>query len=110
MFSFFNLFFHNRILTNHSQFLLQLIQEIRDRHLIEGKIPSLSLLLRLIKVLIDKNLFQYYQYSIDIFENKEYTSNIYFIKFQSFVLQCLHIMVQSIEHVDPWSESMGLTQ
>jgi hypothetical protein len=46
---------------------------------------------------------------IDLFENSEYKyidSIVYFIKFESLALQCLHIMLQSAEHVDMWSESM----
>jgi hypothetical protein len=45
---------------------------------------------------------------IDLFENREYKyldSIVYFIKFESLALQCLHIMLQSAEHVDMWSES-----
>ncbi|CAF4919498.1 unnamed protein product, partial [Rotaria socialis] len=37
------------ILDRHSDFLIQLVQGIRDGHLIEEKIPSLSVLLRLCK-------------------------------------------------------------
>jgi len=108
------------ILDQHSQFLIQLIQGIRDGHLIEEKIPSLSLLLRLSKVIIEKNLLNSYQHLIDmqlidilidIFQNEQYKSNdymIYFIKFESFALQCLHMILQSVEHVDMWSESMYL--
>jgi hypothetical protein len=52
---------------------------------------------------------QFIDILIDLFENEEYKSNnyiIYFIKFESFALQCLQIMLQSAEHVDMWSESM----
>ncbi len=109
------------ILDQHSQFLIQLIQGIRDGHLIEEKIPSLSLLLRLSKVIIEKNLLNSYQHLIDmqlidilidIFQNEQYKSNdymIYFIKFESFALQCLHMILQCVEHVDMWSESMYLS-
>jgi hypothetical protein len=105
------------ILDRHAPFLIQLLQGIRDGHLIEEKIPSLSLLLRLCKVIIEKNLLGCYQYLIDmqfidilidLFQNEQYKSNdsiIYFIKFESFALQCLHIILQCPEHVDMWSES-----
>jgi hypothetical protein len=105
------------ILDRYSLFIIQLIQGIRDGHLIEEKIPSLSLLLRLCKVIVEKNLLGYYQYLIDmqlidilidLFQNEQYKSNdyiIYFIKFESFALQCLHIILQCPEHVDMWSES-----
>ena len=87
-------------------------------HLIEEKIPSLSVLLRLCKVIVDKNLLGSYQHLIDmqfidividLFENNEYKYVdyiVYFIKFESLALQCLHIMLQCAEHVDMWSESM----
>ena len=52
------------VLDHHSQFPIQLIQGIRDGHLIEEKIPSLSVLIRLCKVIVDKNLVGYYQYLI----------------------------------------------
>lgn len=45
---------------------------------------------------------------IDLFQNEQYKSNeyiIYFIKFESFALQCLHMILQCPEHVDMWSES-----
>ena len=105
------------ILDRHSSFLLQLLQGIRDGHLIEEKIPSISLLLRLCKIIVEKNLLGYYQHLIDmqlidilidLFQNEQYKSNeymIYFIKFESFALQCLHIILQCPEHVDMWSES-----
>jgi len=50
---------------------------------------------------------QFIDVLIDIFQNDEYKSNdyiIYFIKFESFALQCLHMILQSPEHVDMWSE------
>lgn len=105
------------ILDRHSQFLLQLLQGIRDGHLIEEKIPSLSLLLRLCQVIVEKNLLGCYQHLIDmqfidilidLFQNEQYKSQeylIYFIKFESFALQCLQMILQSPEHVDMWSES-----
>jgi len=95
-----------------------LVQGIRDGHLIEEKIPSLSVLLRLCKVIVEKNLLGSYQYLIDmqfidividLFENSEYKcidSVVYFIKFESLALQTLNIMLQCAEHVDMWSESM----
>ncbi|UJR35693.1 hypothetical protein I4U23_028442 [Adineta vaga] len=104
------------ILDRYSEFLIQLIQGIRDGHLIEEKIPSLSVLLRLCKVIVDKNLIKSYQYLIDmqlidiiidLFDHSEYKyldSVVYFIKFESLALQCLHIMLQCVEHVDMWSE------
>ncbi|CAF3755626.1 unnamed protein product [Adineta steineri] len=104
------------ILDRYTGFLNQLIQGIRDGHLIEEKIPSLSVLLRLCKVIVEKNLIQSYQHLIDmqfidiiidLFENNEYKYSdyiIYFIKFESLALQCLHIMLQCAEHVDMWSE------
>jgi hypothetical protein len=107
------------ILDRYSEFLIQLVQGIRDGHLIEEKIPSLSVLLRLCKIIVEKNLLQSYQHLIDmqlidiiidLFENSEYKyidSIVYFIKFESLALQCLHIMLQSAEHVDMWSESMS---
>ena len=109
------------LLDRHSYFLNQLVQGIRDGHLIEEKIPSLSLLLRLTKVIVEKNLLNFYQYLIDmqlidilidLFQNETYKTNdmiIYFIKFESFALQCLQIILQSPEHVDMWSESMKLS-
>ena len=105
------------ILDRYAIFLNQLVQGIRDGQLIEEKIPSLSVLLRLCKVIVEKNLLESYQHLIDmqlidiiidLFENSEYQyidSIIYFIKFESLALQCLHIMLQSAEHVDMWSES-----
>lgn len=105
------------ILERYSIFLNQLVQGIRDGHLIEEKIPSLSVLLRLCKIIVEKNLLGSYQHLIDmqlidiiidLCENCEYQyidSIIYFIKFESLALQCLHIMLQSAEHVDMWSES-----
>ncbi|CAF3878469.1 unnamed protein product [Rotaria sp. Silwood2] len=104
------------ILDRYSQFLIQLIQGIRDGHLIEEKIPSLSVLIRLCKVIVEKNLLNYYQHLIDmqfidilidLFEYQQYKSNdiiIYFIKFESLALQCLYIILQCAEHVDMWSE------
>ncbi len=95
-----------------------MVQGIRDGHLIEEKIPSLSVLLRLCKVIVDKNLIDSYQHLIDmqfidividLFETNEYKYVdyiVYFIKFESLALQCLHIMLQCAEHVDMWSESM----
>ena len=106
------------ILDRHPTFLMQLIQGIRDGHLIEEKIPSLSVLLRLCKIIVERNLLGCYQHLIDmqfidilldLFENEEYKTNdliIYFIKFESFALQCVHLMLQCAEHVDMWSESM----
>ena len=105
------------ILDHYPQFLIQLTQGIRDGHLIEEKIPSLSVLIRLCKVVVEKNLLGSYQnlidmqfidILIDIFENREFKSTdsvIYFIKFESLALQCLHIMLHHVEHVDMWSES-----
>lgn len=105
------------ILHRYSIFLNQLVQGIRDGQLIEEKIPSLSVLLRLCKVIVEKNLLESYQHLIDmqlidiiidLFENSEYQyidSIVYFIKFESLALQCLQIMLQSAEHVDMWSES-----
>ena len=105
------------ILDRYSGFLNQLVQGIRDGHLIEEKIPSLSVLLRLCKVIVEKNLLGSYQHLIDmqfidiiidLFENSEYKyidSVVYFIKFESLALQCLNIMLQCAEHVDMWSES-----
>ncbi|CAF0887799.1 unnamed protein product [Rotaria sp. Silwood1] len=104
------------ILDRYSQFLIQLVQGIRDGHLIEEKIPSLSVLIRLCKVIVEKNLLSYYQHLIDmqfidilidLFEYQQYKSNdliIYFIKFESLALQCLYIILQCAEHVDMWSE------
>ncbi|CAF1240160.1 unnamed protein product [Adineta ricciae] len=104
------------ILDRYSEFLIQLVQGIRDGHLIEEKIPSLSVLLRLCKVIVEKNLLSAYQHLIDmqfidiiidLFENNEYKyleHVVYFIKFESLALQCLHIMLQCAEHVDMWSE------
>ncbi|UJR10306.1 hypothetical protein I4U23_014512 [Adineta vaga] len=104
------------ILDHYSTFLIQLIQGIRDGHLIEEKIPSLSVLLRLCKVIVEKNLLACYQHLIDmqfidilldLFENDEYKTNesiVYFIKFESFALQCIHLILQCAEHVDMWSE------
>ncbi|CAF1146573.1 unnamed protein product [Adineta steineri] len=104
------------ILDHHSSFIIQLIQGIRDGHLIEEKIPSSSVLLRLCKVIVEKNLLICYQHLIDmqfidilidIFENEQYKTNdtiIYFIKFESFALQCIHIMLECAEHIDMWSE------
>lgn len=105
------------ILDRYSDFLIQLVQGIRDGHLIEEKIPSLSVLLRLCKVIVNKNLIYLYQrlidmqfidIIIDLFDNNEYKyidSVVYFIKFESLALQCLNIMLQCAEHVDMWSES-----
>lgn len=105
------------ILEHYPEFLLQLIRGIRDGHLIEEKIPSLSVLLRLCKVIVEKNLLQSYQHlidmqfidiMIDLFEISQYKypeTIIYFIKFESLALQCLHILLQNAEHVDMWSES-----
>ncbi|CAF2374460.1 unnamed protein product [Rotaria sp. Silwood2] len=42
------------ILDRYTQFLIRLIQGIRDGHLIEEKIPSLSVLIRLCKVIVEK--------------------------------------------------------
>ncbi|CAF0789664.1 unnamed protein product [Rotaria sordida] len=104
------------ILNCYSQFLIQLLQGIRDGHLIEEKIPSLSVLIRLCKVIVEKNLLNYYQnlidmqfidILIDLFEYQQYKSNdliIYFIKFESLALQCLYIILQCVEHFDMWSE------
>ncbi|CAF0846204.1 unnamed protein product [Adineta ricciae] len=104
------------ILDRHPTFLMQLIQGIRDGHLIEEKIPSLSVLLRLCKIIVERNLLGCYQHLIDmqfidilldLFENDEYKTNdliIYFVKFESFALQCVHLMLQCAEHVDMWSE------
>jgi hypothetical protein len=109
------------LLDRHASFLIQLIQGIRDGHLIEEKIPSLSVLLRLCKVIVEKNQLGCYQHVIDmqfidilldLFEHEQYKSNesiIYFIKFESFALQCVHIMLQCAEHVDMWSESKWRT-
>jgi hypothetical protein len=106
------------ILDRYSAVLIQLMQGIRDGHLIEEKVPSLSVLLRLCKVIVDKNLIGSYQHLIDmqfidividLFETNEYKTIdcvVYFIKFESLALQCLHIMLQCAEHVDMWSESM----
>ncbi len=106
------------ILDRYSGFLIQLVQGIRDGHLIEEKIPSLSVLLRLCKVIVEKNLLGSYQHLIDmqfidividLFENSEYKCIdyvVYFIKFESLALQTLNIMLQCAEHVDMWSESM----
>lgn len=106
------------LLDRYSGVLIQLIQGIRDGHLIEEKIPSLSVLLRLCKVIVEKNLIGSYQHLIDmqlidivtdLFETNEYKKVdcvVYFIKFESLALQCLHIMLQCAEHVDMWSESM----
>ena len=105
------------ILDRYAAFLNQLVQGIRDGHLIEEKIPSLSVLLRLCKIIVEKNLLGSYQHLIDmqfidiiidLFENSEYKyidSVVYFIKFESLALQCLNIMLQCAEHVDMWSES-----
>lgn len=105
------------LLERYSGVLIQLIQGIRDGHLIEEKIPSLSVLLRLCKVIVEKNLIGSYQHLIDmqlidividLFETHEYKKVdcvVYFIKFESLALQCLHIMLQCAEHVDMWSES-----
>ena len=41
-------------LDRYSKFLIQLIQGIRDGHLIEEKIPSLSVLIRYAKLLLKK--------------------------------------------------------
>ena len=110
------------ILDRYSEFLIQLVQGIRDGHLIEEKIPSLSVLLRLCKVIVERNLLSAYQYLIDmqfidiiidLFENNEYKyleHVVYFIKFESLALQCLHIMLQCAEYVDMWSESMFLEE
>ncbi|CAF1163967.1 unnamed protein product [Rotaria sp. Silwood1] len=104
------------ILDRYTHFLIQLIQGIRDGHLIEEKIPSLSVLIRLCKVIVEKNLLSYYQHLIDmqfidilidLFEYQQYKSNdsiVYFIKFESLALQCLYITLQCAEHVDMWSE------
>ncbi|CAF4066199.1 unnamed protein product [Rotaria magnacalcarata] len=104
------------ILDRYSDFLIQLVQGIRDGHLIEEKIPSLSVLLRLCKVIVNKNLLDSYQslidmqfidIIIDLFDTGEYKyidSVVYFIKFESLALQCLNIMLQCAEHVDMWSE------
>jgi hypothetical protein len=106
------------ILDRYSGFLIQLVQGIRDGHLFEEKIPSLSVLLRLCKIIVEKNLLGSYQHLIDmqfidividLFENNEYKHIdfvAYFIKFESLALQCLNIMLQCAEHVDMWSESM----
>ncbi|CAF1023218.1 unnamed protein product [Rotaria sordida] len=104
------------ILDRYCEFLIQLIQGIRDGHLIEEKVPSLSVLLRLCKVIVDKNLIELYQHLIDmqfidividLFDNNEYKyvdCVVYFIKFESLALQCLNIILQCAEHVDMWSE------
>ncbi|CAF3401501.1 unnamed protein product [Rotaria socialis] len=104
------------ILDRYCQFLIQLIQGIRDGHLIEEKIPSLSVLIRLCKVIVEKNLLNHYQHLIDmqfidilidLFEYQQYKTNesiVYFIKFESLALQCLYIMLQCASHVDMWSE------
>ena len=105
------------VLERYSQLLIQLIQGIRDGHLIEEKIPSLSVLIRLCKVIVDRNLLSFYQHLIDmqfidilidLFDQQQYKSTemiIYFIKFESLALQCVYIMLQCAEHVDMWSES-----
>ncbi|CAF4994579.1 unnamed protein product, partial [Rotaria socialis] len=91
-------------------------RSIRDGHLIEEKIPSLSVLIRLCKVIVEKNLLNHYQHLIDmqfidilidLFEYQQYKTNesiVYFIKFESLALQCLYIMLQCASHVDMWSE------
>lgn len=105
------------ILDRYSGILIQLIQGVRDGHLIEEKIPSLSVLLRLCKVIVEKNLMESYQHLIDMqfidividlcetLKYKQIDFVVYFIKFESLALQCLHIILQCAEHVDMWSES-----
>lgn len=105
------------ILDRYSDFFIQLIQGIRDGDLVEEKIPSLSVLLRLCKIIVEKNLIGEYQrlidmqfidIIIDVFDNNEYKHIdhiVYFIKFESLALQCLNILLQCAEHVDMWSES-----
>ncbi|CAF0874386.1 unnamed protein product [Didymodactylos carnosus] len=104
------------LLQEQTWFLDQLMIGIRDGQLIEEKIPSLSVIIRLCKIIVEQNLIQYYSHLIDmqyidilidLFENLEYKTSAYlpyFIKMESLCLQCLTILFQCPEHVDMWSE------
>ena len=106
-----------KIMRHHSSFLDHLLIMVRDGDIISDKIPALSVLIRLLKVMLTERMMssymklvdmQYIDCLVDIFENPKFTDSSeylpFFIKFEFITMQSLTVILGDTEYSKFWSD------
>jgi hypothetical protein len=106
-----------KLMRNQSWFLDHLLIMVRDGDIVTDKIPVLSVLIRLLKVMLTERMIttytklvdmQYIDIIVDIFENQQFiNSNEYlpfFVKFEFITMQSLTVILGDAEFSNFWSD------
>jgi hypothetical protein len=106
-----------KILRQQSWFLDHLLIMIRDGELISDKIPALSVLIRLLKIILTERVkpsyiklvdMQYIDSIVDILEDSVYSKSVeympFFIKFEFISMQSLVVLLGDEEYICLWSD------
>lgn len=106
-----------KIMRHQSWFLDHLLILVRDGEIVSDKIPALSVLIRLLKVMLTERMIsaymklvdmQYIDCLVDIFENPAFTESSeflpFFIKFEFITMQSLTVILGDLEYSQLWSD------
>ena len=106
-----------KIMRHQSWFLDHLLIMVRDGDIVSDKIPALSVLIRLLKVMLTERMtpsyiklvdMQYIDYLVDTFEEPKYVDNSeclpFFIKFEFITMQSLTVILGDNEYSQFWSD------
>ncbi len=106
-----------KIMRHQSWFLDHLLIMLRDGDIVSDKIPALSVLIRLLKVMLTERMIssymklvdmQYIDCLVDIFENPKFTHTTdilpFFIKFEFITMQSLTVILGDAEYSQFWSD------
>ena len=106
-----------KIMLHQSWFLDHLLIMLRDGDIVSDKIPALSVLISLLKVMLKERMIssymklidmQFIDCSIDIFENPKFTHTTdilpFFIKFEFLTMQSLTVILSDAEYSQFWSD------
>jgi len=106
-----------KLMRFQSWFLDHLLIMVRDGDIITDKIPALSVLIRLLKVMLTERMMpsyiklvdmQYIDFIVDIFENQQLMNSDeylpFFVKFEFITMQSLTVILGDAEFSNLWSE------
>jgi hypothetical protein len=106
----------SHIMKHQSWFLDHLLIMVRDGDIVSDKIPALSVLIRLLKVMLTDRMeysymklvdMQYIDCIVDIFENSKYNDPNFvpfFIKFEFITMQSLTVILGDTQFCQLWSD------
>lgn len=106
----------SHIMKHQSWFLDHLLIMVRDGDIVSDKIPALSVLIRLLKVMLTDRMetsymklvdMQYIDCIVDIFENSKYNDPNFvpfFIKFEFITMQSLTVILGDSQFCQFWSD------